>query len=45
MPAITAVNQYGQTIKLPYMQYALIDEEPMLLGIDRKDREVYGEYL
>jgi hypothetical protein len=45
MPAITTVNQHGQAIELPYMQYALIDEEPMLLGTDRKDREVYGEYL
>jgi hypothetical protein len=45
MPAITAVNQYGQTIELPYMWYALMDEEPMLLGMDRKDGEVYGEYL
>jgi hypothetical protein len=45
MPAITTVNQHGQTIKLPYMWYALMDKEPMLLGTDRKDREVYREYL
>jgi len=31
---ITAVNQHEQTIKLHYMWYALIDEEPMLLGTD-----------
>jgi hypothetical protein len=45
MPAITAVNQYGQTIELPYMQYALIDKKPMLLGTDRKGGEVYRKYL
>jgi hypothetical protein len=45
MPAVTAVNQQGQTIELPYMRYALMDEEPMLLGTDRKGGDVYGEYL
>jgi hypothetical protein len=45
MPAITAVNQNGQTIELPYMWYTLMDKELMLLGMDRKDGEVYGEYL
>jgi hypothetical protein len=45
MPAITAVNQQGQTIELPYMWYALMDEEPMLLGTDKKGGDVYREYL
>jgi hypothetical protein len=27
------------------MQYALMDEEPMLLDIDKKGGEVYREYL
>jgi len=27
------------------MQYALMDKEPMLLGTNRKDGEVYREYL
>ena len=45
MPAITAVNQHEQTIELPYMRYALIDKEPMLLGTNRKGGKVYGEYL
>ena len=45
MPAVTAVNQQGQTIELPYMRYALMDEEPMLLGTDKKGGDVYGEYL
>jgi hypothetical protein len=45
MPAITAVNQQGQTIELPYMWYALMDKEPMLLGTDKKGGDVYGEYL
>jgi hypothetical protein len=45
MPAIIAVNQNGQTIELPYMWYTLMDKEPMLLEMDRKDGEVYREYL
>jgi hypothetical protein len=45
MPAITTVNQQGQTIELPYMRYALMDEEPMLLGTDKKGGDVYREYL
>jgi hypothetical protein len=44
-PAITTVNQQGQTIELPYMWYALMDEEPMLLGTDKKGEDMYGEYL
>jgi hypothetical protein len=45
MPAVTAVNQQGQTIELLYMRYALMNEEPMLLGTDKKGEDVYGEYL
>jgi hypothetical protein len=45
MPAITTVNQQGQTIELPYMQYVLMDEEPMLLGTNKKGGDIYGEYL
>jgi hypothetical protein len=44
-PTITAVNQQGQTIELPYMWYALMDKEPMLLGTDKKGGDIYGEYL
>ena len=45
IPTITAVDDHGQTIELPYMRYALIDDEPMLLGTTDRTGAVYGDYL
>jgi len=45
VPTVMAVNEQGQNIELPYIHYALIDNEPMLLGTTGKNGEVYGDYL
>ena len=43
IPALTVNGPQGQLIELPYMRYALIDEQPMLLGTDKKNGAIYGE--
>jgi hypothetical protein len=45
IPSFAAINQFGQSVKLPYLQYGLIDNEPFLLGTTERFREVYGEHL
>ena len=45
IPALTVNGPHGQLIELPYMHYALIDENPMLLGIEKKNGAIYGENL
>jgi hypothetical protein len=45
IPSLAAVNQLGQSVKLPYLQYGLIDNEPFLLGTIGRSGEVYGEHL
>ena len=45
IPAITTINDHRQTIELPYMRYALIDDELMLLGTTDRTGAVYGDYL
>ena len=45
IPCVEATNTKGHTVELPYIRYALIDEEPMLLGTTGKGEAVYGEYL
>ena len=45
LPQVTATTDSGHTIPLPYLRYALVDNEPMLLGTTGRDKEVYGEYL
>ncbi len=45
IPVISAVNEYSQTVELPYIRYTIIDNEPMLLGTQKKNGEVYRDYL
>jgi hypothetical protein len=45
IPKVTAVNEHGQTITLPYIRYALIDYEPMLLGTAPGEDGIYADYL
>ena len=45
IPKVFAVDKYGQKQELPYIRYALIDNEPMLLGTTGKNEGVYGDYL
>jgi hypothetical protein len=45
IPSLATVNQFGQSIKLPYLRYGLIDNKPFLLGTTGRSREVYGEHL
>jgi hypothetical protein len=42
---VQAVNDEGETIELPFIHYALIDNSPMILGTAGKDCEVYGTFL
>jgi hypothetical protein len=45
IPKVTAVNEHGQTVTLPYIRYALIDYEPMLLGTAPGEDGIYADYL
>jgi hypothetical protein len=45
IPSLATVNQFGQSVELPYLQYGLIDNEPYLLGTTGRSGEVYGEHL
>ena len=45
IPEVFAVDKHGQKQKLPHIRYALIDNEPMLLGTTGKDEGVYGDFL
>jgi hypothetical protein len=45
IPSLAAINQFGQTIELPYLQYGLINNKPFLLGTTGRSGEVYGEHL
>ena len=45
IPVVSAINEQGQTVKLLYIHYTIIDNEPMLLGTQKKNREVYRDYL
>ena len=42
---VTATDDQGQTVELPYIRYSLINNEPMILGTARRNGEVYGDYL
>ena len=45
IPTLTVNGPQGQPIELPYMRYALINENPMLLGMEKKNGAIYGESL
>jgi hypothetical protein len=41
-----AVKDENPKLKeLPYIRYALIDEQPMLLGMTGRDQAIYGRNL
>jgi hypothetical protein len=45
IPTLTATNQFGQNIELPYLRYGLIEDEPYLLGTTGRSGGVYREPL
>ncbi|KAF8496375.1 hypothetical protein F5888DRAFT_1804070 [Russula emetica] len=45
LPKIVANGPGRGEIELPFLRYALIDEEPMILGTTGHEQEVYGEKL
>jgi hypothetical protein len=45
IPNVSAITADGTTIDLPYIRYALIDNELMLLGTAGWGQDVYGDYL
>jgi hypothetical protein len=45
MPTITTVDAEGNTLILPYIQYALINHKPVLLGSKGRSEEVFRDYL
>jgi hypothetical protein len=45
VPTLTAINQFGQNIELPYLRYGLIEDEPYLLGTTGRSGGVYREPL
>ena len=44
-PSVHGVDREGNSFELQYIRYALMDDEPMLLGTTGKDQEVFGEPL
>jgi hypothetical protein len=45
IPIVLTINTNWETIELPYIRYALINNEPMLLGTKKRAEEVFGDYL
>jgi hypothetical protein len=45
MPTVSTINANRETIELPYIRYALIDNKPMLLGRKKRAEKVFGDYL
>ena len=45
VPSIFGLDEQGQPFELPYMRYGLVENEPMLLGTNRKNQNVWGDRL
>ena len=45
LPKVTALDKHNHLINLPYLRYALIDDEPMIVGTTQDHGPVYGEEL
>jgi hypothetical protein len=45
IPNMDGVAPDGTIVKLPYMRYGLVDNEPMLLGTAGRNQAVYGEHM
>jgi hypothetical protein len=45
IPIVTSVNENGETVELPYLRYALVENEPLILGTTGRDEAVYGTNL
>jgi hypothetical protein len=45
MPIVATMDAEGNTLILSYIQYALIDHKPMLLGTKGRSKEVFRDYL
>jgi hypothetical protein len=44
-PEVHGVDKEGRHVNLPYIRYALMDDDPVLLGVAGRDQEIFGEPL
>ena len=45
IPIIMGQDAHGGQYELPYMQYGLVKNKPLLLGTSGRDQQIYGDHL